>query len=147
MKVADILEKKGVRIHTVSPDSTLWEASRDLCERRIGALVVTDREGKMVGIFTERDFVCECAVRPDEMRRTKVADVMTRDVVTCHAGDDLRSVERLMHDHAFRHLVVTEGEHLVGVISIRDVLAGLYEYARDDANQLRDTLVEHYVVC
>ncbi|MGC4115548.1 MAG: CBS domain-containing protein [Myxococcales bacterium] len=147
MKVADILQKKGKRVFTIAPERSVLDAARLLAEHGVGAVIVAEEGGPMMGIFTERDLVRECAGSGD-IKRTRVAEAMTREVVTCHPDDDLRAIELLMREHGFRHLPVQEnGQGLSGIVSIRDVLAGLYESAKEDANDLRDHLAGHYVVC
>ncbi|MBI5546799.1 MAG: CBS domain-containing protein [Deltaproteobacteria bacterium] len=147
MQVADILKKKGHRVFTVAPERTLWETASLLAEMRIGAVVVAGPDERMQGIFTERDLVRECFERPDALRKTRVGEVMTRDVVTCHPDDDVRRIERTMREHEIRHLPVLQGDAVVGMVSIRDVMGALYESAVEDANDLRDHLAGHYVVC
>ena len=147
MKVSDILKKKGNRVLSIGPERSVLDAATMLAEHAVGAVIVREEGGPMLGIFTERDLVRECA-GSGEIKRTRVSEAMTRDVITCHPGDDLRVIEALMREHGFRHLPVIEnGNALVGIVSIRDVLAGLYEAAKEDANDLRDHLAGHYVVC
>ncbi len=146
MKVSDILKKKGHRVFTIAPERSVHDAALLLAEHGVGALVVCEADGSMLGIFTERDLVRECAGK-GELKRTRVGEAMTREVITCHPDDDLRAVEALMRENGFRHLPVLEGKTLVGILSVRDVLAGLYESAKEDANDLRDHLAGHYVVC
>ncbi|HEY3449758.1 MAG TPA: CBS domain-containing protein [Myxococcales bacterium] len=148
MKVSDILKKKGHQVFTIAPERSLLEAATLLAEHGVGAVVVVEADGSMLGIFTERDLVRECAGKRVNLERIPVGEAMTRDVVTCHPDDDLRIIEAQMRERGFRHLPVLEdGKSLVGIVSIRDVLAGLYESAKEDANDLRDHLAGHYVVC
>jgi len=147
MQVSDILRKKGHRVHSIAPERPVLEAARLLAEHGVGALMVLDAEGTVLGIFTERDLVRECAGPVHQLARIPVGEAMTRDLISCHPEDDLRAIEALMRERGFRHLPVLEGRTLVGIVSIRDVLAGLYESAREDANELRDHLAGHYVVC
>ena len=147
MKVADILERKGHHVYTIAPNRTLWDAASMLAERNIGALIVANDDSGMLGIITERDLAREVCRRPERLRSAKVRDAMTSDVASCHAHDSVRAVETLFRGRSIRHLPVYENKRLVGIISMRDVLAALYRATVDDANELRDQLARHYVVC
>ena len=147
MQVFDILNKKGHKVFSIAPERSVLQAAQLLAEHGVGALMVVDADGGMLGIFTERDLVRECAGSGDRLHRVPVGEAMTREVVTCRPEDDLRVIEALMRERGFRHLPVLEGRALAGIVSVRDVLAGLYESAREDANELRDHLAGHYVVC
>jgi CBS domain-containing protein len=122
MNVAAILKYKGRAVTTAPPTITLLEVARRLAQRRIGAIVVEDERGALVGIVSERDIIralSECG--PDCLERP-VAEAMTRHVVTCQETDTLDELMAMMTARRFRHLpVVTEGD-LVGIISIGDVV-------------------------
>jgi CBS domain-containing protein len=122
MNVAAILKHKGRAVMTSPPTITLLEVARRLAQRRIGAMVVVDARGELVGIISERDIIralsevgADCLERP-------AAEVMTRHVVTCQETDTLDELMAMMTARRFRHLpVLTEGD-LVGIISIGDVV-------------------------
>lgn len=147
MKVADILKRKGNRVITIAPERTLWDAASLLAEHNIGALIVTRPDGAMLGIFSERDLVREVVARPEAVRQRTVQQAMTSEVLICSLEDSVRGVELTMRENKIRHLPVFSGQALVGILSLRDVIATLLEATVEDANELRDALARHYVVC
>ena len=121
MTVATILARKGVKVVTVRPDQTLREALAVLAQHSIGALVVVNATGELVGILSERDIVRE-AVRNERFFELPVSQIMTKNVITGQPRDDLDAVARTMTNKRFRHLPVLDGGKLVGVISLGDVV-------------------------
>lgn len=142
--VADILDSKGHAIVSVLPNDTVADAARLLTEKRIGALVVRDRRGKLVGILSERDIVRAVADHGEEALDDHVEDLMTKEVRTCRPGDTIKEVMQLMTLRRHRHApVCNDAGDLIGIVSIGDVVkARLNEQAHEMA-VLRDlTLVK-----
>jgi CBS domain-containing protein len=128
MQISNILAKKGGSVVTVKPDQTVREALALLAEKRIGALVVVDDAGKVVGLLSERDIIREAA-RNEALFGEPVSRLMTTDVIVARPGDDLRAVENTMTVKRFRHLPIMDHGELVGIVSIGDVVkAALDEY-------------------
>ena len=127
MKVEHILRKKGTRIVTVRMNETVEVAARLLRKDNIGALVVKDvcrTEGNtVVGMFSERDVVRALADHGPAALKMRVSALMSRGVVSCSSRDSLDRVLELMDRHHVRHLPVLDEHTLVGVVSIRDVIA------------------------
>ncbi|HEX5998671.1 MAG TPA: CBS domain-containing protein [Hyphomicrobiaceae bacterium] len=122
MNVATILKHKGRAVTTASPTLTLIEAAERLAERHIGALVVVDATGDLVGIISERDIIRALSEAGPECLGRTVAEHMTRQVVICQESDTLDELMALMTTRRFRHLpVVAEGD-LIGIVSIGDVV-------------------------
>jgi CBS domain-containing protein len=121
MTIATILASKGVKVVTIRPEQTLREALAMLAQHSIGAVIVTDALGTLVGILSERDIVRE-AVRNERFFDLAVSAIMTRNVVTGHPADDANAVATTMTAKRFRHLPVVEGGKVVGVISLGDVV-------------------------
>lgn len=122
MSVRQVLSGKGADVITIAPDRTLAQAAMLLAEKRIGAVVVS-ADGKAVsGILSERDIVRALAQDGAGALDRKVADAMTRDVVTCSIQADIDHLMRLMTDGKFRHVPVVENGALVGIVSIGDVV-------------------------
>lgn len=123
IRVSQILEEKGNKVHQVAPGDTLQHAIEQLREHKIGAILVVDG-GKMVGILSERDVVSELAERGADGLSTPVSQVMTAEPKTCAPSDPLLKVIKQMSDGGFRHMPVTDiGKNLIGLVSIRDVVA------------------------
>jgi CBS domain-containing protein len=121
MTVATILARKGVNVVTIRPEQTLREALAMLAQHSIGAVVVTDAAGTLVGILSERDIVRE-AVRNERFFDRPVSAIMTKTVITGQPSDDLNAVAMTMTNKRFRHLPVLDGGKIVGVISLGDVV-------------------------
>ena len=123
MSIADVM---STRLVQVAPGATVLEAIRRMAEAEVGSVAVCDGS-RLVGIFTERD-VLRLAGETAPLDEVRVADAMTRRVITVSADTDLVSAARLMGERRIRHLPVVEGENLLGMIGIRDVLAALAEH-------------------
>lgn len=120
--VKELLDLKGRDVVTVGPDMSVGDAAATLHEHRIGAVVVTDQDGAILGIFTERDLVRAIATQSSAALQAKLADVMTRNVTRCHEGSSTDDLMELMTGGRFRHLPVETNGRLVGIISIGDVV-------------------------
>ena len=123
MLVQQILGGKPDRdVATVAPGSSLSEAAEILSARRIGALVVSPDGRRVLGILSERDIVRELGRRGTACMSDPVERVMTARIVSCGQGDSADDVMAKMTEGRFRHMPVMEGETMVGVISIGDVV-------------------------
>ena len=122
MLIEKILEQKGRACATVRPDATVSTAVALLAERRIGAIVVEDLKGGIVGIFSERDLVKLLASRGPDALAIRVKEVMTTPVITCKPDDRVDAVMRVMSDRRIRHMPVIADDALAGMISVRDLI-------------------------
>ena len=120
-KVKDILDFKGNAVYHVAPDVTVYHAIEVMCEKNIGGLVIIE-DGKMVGIFTERDYARKLILKGRSSKDTPIRDLMTTKVFTVTPDTSIEQCMRMMSDKKFRHLPVEENGELVGVISISDVV-------------------------
>jgi CBS domain-containing protein len=127
MKVEQMLVQKRPRIISVRMDETVETAARMLRRENIGAVVVKDvcgTEGDtVVGILSERDFLRAIVDAGPAVLKKPVASLMSRPVVSCSPEDDLDYVVSLLNRHHIRHVPVVERGALIGVVSIRDVIA------------------------
>ena len=121
MTIATILASKGVKVVTIRPEQTLREALAMLAQHSIGAVLVIDAAGGLVGILSERDIVRE-AVRNERFFDLAVSAIMTKNVVTGHPSDDASAVATTMTTKRFRHLPVVDAGKIVGIISLGDVV-------------------------
>ncbi|ACL59970.1 CBS domain-containing protein [Methylobacterium nodulans] len=122
MSVARILSQKGRTVVTVQPHRTLAEAAELLAERGIGALVVSDAGLTVLGIISERDMIRAIARGGSAVLEHPVSRYMTGRVITCTRSTAIEEVMELMTDGRFRHVPVVEEGHLVGLVSIGDVV-------------------------
>ncbi len=135
MRVSEIMTSAAVLDQS---DDTLAEAARKMWKQQTGSLLVTEGED-LIGIITERD-VLKAVATGVKLEETRIAEVMTKDVVTVGPGTSLREAAKIMADRWIRHLPVVDGGKLVGVLSQRD-LAGVLAGALNEPDALQQ-LVE-----
>jgi len=139
--VMDLLRTKGIRVLTVTPDVTVFEATARMNAHKCGAVVVVSREqpGNVVGIFTERDVLQRVVGELRYADLVSVAEVMTRDVTTCDRLTAIAVASQIMHDHRIRHLpVVDQAGELCGLVSIGDINAWHVHMQQSQIEQLCD---------
>lgn len=122
MSVERILADKGRNVVTVGPELTLGQVAEILSSKRIGAAVVVDGAGAVLGIVTERDVVRAVGERGASALPTSVTDEMTARVVTCRSDAAIDDIMALMTSGKFRHVPVVEAGRLEGIVSIGDVV-------------------------
>jgi CBS domain-containing protein len=138
MTVKAILSAKGTDVLTIDPTTNVAAAAKLLAERKIGALVVTGPDRRVVGIVSERDIVQELAAHGAASLDLPLTDVMTRKVTTCTAADTICSVMERMTTGKFRHLPVVDQGRLVGIVSIGDVVKHRLQEMEHEQSALRD---------
>jgi CBS domain-containing protein len=119
--IGAILNQKQREIFSISPDATVFNAIKMLDEKNIGALLVMDDE-KLVGMFSERDYTRKISLHGKRSRETKVSEVMSADLKVVGPREAVDTCLRLMTDKRVRHLPVVDGEKVVGIISIGDLV-------------------------
>jgi CBS domain-containing protein len=137
MTVATILSGKGRDVVTTSATISVGEAIHLLAEHRIGALVVVERNDRIVGIVSERDIVRLMAKNGAEALHEPVGSIMTRSVMTCSEHETIDSVMSRMTRGRFRHLPVAAGGRLTGIVSIGDVVKARIEQVEREAEEMR----------
>ncbi len=138
MTVKVILSTKGSGVTTIEPTATLSDAIAILAAQRIGAVVVTGAERRVVGILSERDIVRALAEHGDSVLKAPVSESMTRKVVTCGETETISEIMERMTAGKFRHVPVVEQGRLVGIISIGDVVKWRLEEMERESAALRD---------
>jgi CBS domain-containing protein len=138
MLIRHILAGKGSDVVTTRPEATVIEVAKLLKSKRIGAVVVTDADGELCGIISERDLACGMADHGAELLAMRVADVMTREISTCSPDDGIDRLMRQMTEGRFRHLPVVEDGRMIGIISIGDVVKHRLEELEHEAHMLQD---------
>ncbi|HEV2162758.1 MAG TPA: CBS domain-containing protein [Stellaceae bacterium] len=137
MNVNDILKAKGRDVATVAPDTTVTDAVRLLHRRGIGALVVSADGNSLDGILSERDIVHALAAHGAAVLDRRVAELMTRRVVTCTSNDTIAELMGEMTRRRIRHLPVVDRGHLAGLVSIGDVVKNRLEEMESETTSLR----------
>ena len=119
--VSELLKKHGGTLWHVRPGDSVFAALELLAGYEVGALMVMDG-GRLVGVFSERDYTRKIALQGRNSRETLVADIMTRNVFSVKPNTHTRECMALMRDKKIRHLPVVDGNMVLGMISIRDIL-------------------------
>lgn len=119
--VSELLKKRDGTLWHVRPDESVFAALELLARYEVGALMVMEG-GRLVGVFSERDYTRKIALQGRNSRETTVAEIMTRNVVTVAPRTGTRNCMALMSEKKIRHLPVVDGSMVLGMISIRDIL-------------------------
>jgi len=141
MMLREILQSKGSDIFSVSADGKLREVVRTLCDRRCGALVVIEGE-RMVGVISERDILRTIDQTDQSLDEIPIRDRMTKDVITGSPEDSVRHAMGVMTEHRIRHLPVLDGEKLIGMISIGDLVKAEHHQLSVENHQLMNYIHE-----
>ncbi|EBU8131932.1 CBS domain-containing protein [Salmonella enterica subsp. enterica serovar Java] len=137
MTVKSILDAKGRDVFTLGPNERLATAVKALADHRIGALVVTNGDRKIVGILSERDIVRALAKDGAEALDQAVRNVMTAKVRTCSLSSTVNEVMEIMTAGRFRHLPVEKDGLLDGIVSIGDVVKRRIEAVEREAEEIK----------
>ena len=130
MKVKEILRRKGNQIISVSPNATVLDALRLMAEKNLSGVMVMEGED-VKGIFTERDYARKIVLRGRTSADSQISEVMVTNLVTITPEASVNDCMQLMTGKLIRHLPVLEGEKIVGIISIGDVVKSMIEEQQD----------------
>ena len=133
--VRELLQGKGGAIFSISPDARVYEALKLMAEKEIGALVVIG-EGRLAGIMSERDYARKVMLHGKSSHEIAVREIMTAKVVTVRPAQTTEECMALVTDHRIRHLPVMEGDRIIGVLSIGDLVKAVIEDQRETIKQL-----------
>jgi CBS domain-containing protein len=141
--VKDILDQKGHKAWTISPEAKVLEALELMAKKGLGALVVVEK-GEVVGIMSERDYARKITLMGRHSQDTPVQDIMTREVYGVHYETTAEQCMALMTDKHIRHLPVCKDGDLVGVISIGDVVKALMSEQKVKIENLENYIMGKY---
>jgi len=119
--VSSLLHHKGAALWSIPPEATVFDAIRLMADKNVGALLVMSG-GRLDGVISERDYTRKVALRGKSSRETRVREILSSRVVSVTPADSVEECMRLMTEHRVRHLPVLEGEDVVGIISIGDLV-------------------------
>jgi CBS domain-containing protein len=140
MELRDVLRVKGSSVFAIAPTATLGDVVSELMRHRCGALLVCahpEIPSGMVGIISERDILRACADRSGSINQVHLSDYMSMDLVTGEPGDSIEYALNVMTDHRVRHLPVLEGDRLVGLVSIGDLVKALHHQTAVENHYLK----------
>jgi CBS domain-containing protein len=122
--VGVILALKGSAVWSIAPNSMVFDAIQLMADKNVGALPVVDN-GQLVGMISERDYTRKVALKGRSSKDTPVREIMSHEVVTVNVADTISECMRVMTDSRIRHLPVMEGEKMMGLVSIGDLVRGI----------------------
>ncbi len=137
MKLAELIKGKPKEVIKIRENQAITEAANTMVQRKIGALLVEDEAGNIVGILSERDIVRGMSQYGANLQDVKVSEMMTSDLIRCAPGDTVNEAMAMMTDRHIRHLPVFEEEQLVGFISIGDLVKSQIMEVQSEAEALR----------
>lgn len=138
--VRQLLDRKGRAVHGVAPDASVFDALEIMAQCDVGALVVVDAQGELVGLVSERDYARKVVLKGRVSKDTPVREIMNSGVVCVSPTQTEQGCMALMTKHRVRHLPVIDAGRLVGIISIGDVVSAIIEDQQGTIEQL-----EHYI--
>ncbi len=144
MKVREILPQKKGQLLCVRPHQLVKEAIAVMVEHNVGAVLVCTDKGQLQGIFTERDVLQLAHKDPSGFTEVPMDQVMTKNPIIAHVEDDVQYAEKVMAQNRVRHLPIFDGQQLVGLISIRDIIRAKLEDAQVEKRQLMDYITGRY---
>ena len=134
--ISEILHHKGAHSWTVSPETTVFDAIQLMADKNVGALLVTEGD-RLVGIISERDYTRKVVLKGKASKLTAVREILSGHVIHVTPAHTVEDCLRLMNDHRIRHLPVLEGERVVGVVSIGDLVKWIISAQTTTINQLQ----------
>lgn len=140
--IRHILQVKGNDVWFIDADATVLEALRRMEDKDIGALLVFER-GSLVGIFSERDYARKIILQGKASKNTAVREAMTTEFITIHPDQTIHECMEIMHNRRMRHVPVMEGNQVVGVVSIGDVLRDIIYLQHKQIRQMENQIVAH----
>jgi CBS domain-containing protein len=138
-----VLKSKGGQVYSIEPEASVYQAIERMAEKGVGALAVTSG-GKLVGMLSERDYARKVILKGKLSRETKVSEIMTGKVVTGAPSDTVDECMRAMTDHRIRHLPVVEGERVVGMLSIGDLVKWIISAQEATIDSLHNYIAGKY---
>jgi CBS domain-containing protein len=138
MKLSDVLDSKGWETVVTNENVTATQAVKLMCEKHVGAVVITDAKGQVGGILTERDILRCYAEHGNKLGDLKVSKIMTHKVETAAPDASVDEVLNTMTNKRFRHIPVVRGGKLVGIVSIGDMVKAMLQEKMQEADSLRE---------
>jgi len=137
--VKHLLDNKGRHVISVAPDASVLDAIKIMADKAIGALVVM-QDDALLGIMSERDYARKVIIKGRSSESTRVAEIMTADVLTTSSSQTVNECMNLMTERKIRHLPVVEDNTVIGMISIGDLVEAIISDQQEEIEQL-----EHYI--
>jgi signal-transduction protein with cAMP-binding, CBS, and nucleotidyltransferase domain len=140
VKISTILDKKGSDVHSISPENSLKQMADEMLAKKIGSLLVIDKDGALAGIISERDFLTIVGKYTKNWEDISVSDVMTKKVITATSEDVIEQVMSVMTEHHIRHIPVMDNNKIVGMLALGDIIDALL-----DKSLFQNELLKRYI--
>jgi CBS domain-containing protein len=134
--ISEILNHKGATVWSISPELMVFDAIQMMADKNIGALLVID-QGKLVGILSERDYTRKVALKGKSSKQTRVKEILSEEVFHVSPAHTVEECMRLMTEHRVRHLPVLDGDKIVGLVSIGDLVNWIISAQTSTIHQLQ----------
>ncbi|HEV8625513.1 MAG TPA: CBS domain-containing protein [Acidimicrobiia bacterium] len=141
--VTTILKRKSPEVFSVPPQASVYDAIEMMADKHVGALLVIS-EGKLAGVISERDYARKVILKGRSSKETRVEEIMTSAVITVGPEHRVDECMRLMTDNRIRHLPVVDGEKVLGVISIGDLVNWIISAQEAAIDQLENYITGKY---
>ena len=141
--VSSILRRKGREVFSLPPHASVYDAIEMMADKHVGALLVIS-EGKLVGVISERDYARKVILKGRASKETRVDEIMTRSIITVGPEHRVDECMRIMTDNRIRHLPVMEGEKVLGIISIGDLVNWIISAQEQAIDQLENYITGKY---
>ena len=141
--IREILTHQGTNVWTITPESTVLEAIQMMADKNVGALLVANKDGQLLGVLSERDYTRKIALKGRSSKDTQVRDILSARVVSVSPDHTVEECLRLMTEHRIRHLPVMDGPKILGVISIGDLVNWIISAQSSTIQQL-ETYITGY---
>lgn len=143
MPVSAVLAQKGPMVVSIQSDVTVFDAITLMSEKNVGALPVLEK-GRLVGMISERDYTRKIALKGKLSKETPVQEIMSRQVTVAKPDDSIEECMRLMTDKHVRHLPVMEGDKMLGIVSIGDLVKWIISVQAETIEQLQKYIAGSY---
>jgi CBS domain-containing protein len=141
--IAAVLAQKGTDVFTIAPNATVFEAIALMADKNVGALLVTDGR-RLVGVISERDYTRKVALKGKSSKQVLVQEIMSRTLHTVTRFHTVEECMRIMTDNRVRHLPVLDGQELVGVVSIGNLVNWIISAQSATIGHLQDYISGKY---
>ena len=141
--VSEILKHKTPQVWSISPDATVFDAIQTMADKNVGALLVVEHD-KLAGVISERDYTRKIALKGKASKTTAVREILSSPVISVTPQHTVEDCMQLMTHHRIRHLPVLDGDQVVGIISIGDLVNWIINVQRVTIHQLQSYISGQY---
>jgi len=135
--VLDLLQEKGSEVYTIAADAKVYEALQLMADKNVGALLVKQADA-WVGLISERDYARKIVLKGKFSKDVPVSEIMSREMIRIGPQEDVEGCMELMTEKRVRHLPVFDRDHLLGIISIGDIVKAIIEHKEEIIVQLEN---------